>query len=444
MSSLRLANRQATFKPLKVLDVELSEGVPPLGGLGSYGAALALVRWNGTPLSYVTVPLVNGACSRGRLHQSIVETIGGPLTKHVLQERLAAGVGRDDVWTAPGEPDQTSEMPSMTIAVCTRNRTDDLRRCLEAIGLLDYPDLHVLVVDNDPATDTTRQLVEQQFPHVAYAREPRRGIDWARNRAIKDARGDVIAFTDDDVVVDRGWAKSIGSTFVEDDKIMAVTGLVVPLELETWAQALFEDAGGFGRGFLRRWFRLALVTGTRNKTTQTLHLGPGRFGTGANMAFRMRVFDIVGGFDPAMGAGTLTHGGDDLEMFFRVLEEGHTLVYDPGAIVRHRHRRDYEGLRAQLASHGLAYYAFAIRSALAYPHRRAAFIRFGVAWFWRRNVRRLLHSYIRPGQFPRDLVWAELRGALAGLVVYPRARREACRLERSEHVRCRFGRRVSG
>jgi O-antigen biosynthesis protein len=439
---MKLAGKQATFTPLKVIDVELSEGIRSLEGLVAYGGALALVRWRGTPLSYVSVPLINGACSHDRLHKMIVEAISGPLTEYAVLDRLAAGLGTRDIRPAAGQPDGTSlKLPSMTVAVCTRDRTDDLRRCLKAIELLDHPDLNVLVIDNAPTTDATKRLLAEQFPHVAYFTEPRPGIDWARNRAIVEARGDVIAFTDDDVVVDRGWAEAIGLAFAEEDNVMAVTGLVVPLELETWPQALFEDAGGFGRGFRRHWFRLTPPpAGARTQLTDVFHLGPGRFGTGANMAFRKRVFDLVGVFDPALGAGTVTQGGDDLEMFFRVLEEGHTLVYEPRAIVRHLHRPQYEGLRSQLGSHGLAYYAFATRSAFAYPNRRAAFARFGLVWFWRRNLRRLLLSYIRPGRFPRDLIYSELRGAITGLFIYPKARREAQRIERGGEVLCRWRR----
>src|SRR5207247_10340890 len=67
-------------------------------------------------------------------------------------------------------------------------------------------------------------------------------------------------------------------------------------------------------------------------------------GTGANMAFRRTIFDEVGCFDPAMGPGTVTRSGDDLEMFFRIVKEGHLLVYEPRAVVRHRHRRTYAEL----------------------------------------------------------------------------------------------------
>src|SRR5207253_480742 len=109
--------------------------------------------------------------------------------------------------------------------------------------------------------------------------------------------------------------------FRDDRGTMAVTGLVQPLELETEAQELFERYGGFGRGFERRWYRVNFAAGER---PVKLHGGAGKFGTGANMAFRRALFDEIGGFDTALDVGTVTNGGGDLEMFYRVLRSGHS------------------------------------------------------------------------------------------------------------------------
>ena len=92
---------------------------------------------------------------------------------------------------------------------------------------------------------------------VRYVREPRPGLDWARNRAIAEARGDVIAFTDDDVAVDPGWIRALVAAFGSDETVAAVTGLVLPAELETEAQVLFERYRSFSRGFVPR--RIAAV-----------------------------------------------------------------------------------------------------------------------------------------------------------------------------------------
>ena len=133
----------------------------------------------------------------------------------------------------------------------------------------------------------------------------------------------IIAFTDDDVSVDAGWVEAIGRLFAGEPDVDAVTGLVVPDETDVEAQRLFEEYGGFSRGFDRRYERVDTVSCER---AARRHGGAGRFGTGANMAFRRRVFERIGLFDPALDVGTPTNGGGDLEMFFRVLKEGGTTV----------------------------------------------------------------------------------------------------------------------
>ncbi len=104
----------------------------------------------------------------------------------------------------------------VTVAVCTRDRVTDLALCLDALIDFDYPALDLLVVDNAPDTDATARLVCHYHSRVRYLCEPRPGLDWARNRAVHEARGDILAFTDDDAVVDRGWVTALVRIFVED------------------------------------------------------------------------------------------------------------------------------------------------------------------------------------------------------------------------------------
>ena len=117
-------------------------------------------------------------------------------------------------------------------------------------------------------------------PHVRYVGEPRPGLDWARNRVIMEAKGEIIAYTDDDVIVDAGWVSALAQIFVENSEVMAVTGLVVPYELETEAQL-----------FLRCTVALGVALNANGVGWQTLKVtggggdhGAGQFGTGANMA----------------------------------------------------------------------------------------------------------------------------------------------------------------
>jgi GT2 family glycosyltransferase len=311
---------------------------------------------------------------------------------------------------------------SVTVAVCTRDRPDDLATCLDSLARVEYDDLEILVVDNAPSSEASRLLVERRGGRVRYTREPRPGLDWARNRAIAEARGDVIAFTDDDVAVDPGWIRALVAAFGDDGTVAAVTGLVLPAELETEAQVIFERYRSFSRGFLPR-----RVAAAGRGSVARRYGAVGDYGTGANMAFRRSLFERLGGFDPALGAGTPTRGGDDLEMFFRVLKEGCALVYEPRAIVRHRHRRGREALRGQIADHGVSFSCYIVRCALAYPEERLAFARLA-CWWWGKTAFRTLWPRSSPAGALRRLGLAELCGCLIGLSRYPRATRAAARL----------------
>jgi GT2 family glycosyltransferase len=415
------------YHRVKIIDIELNKPSMNIEDLNGYTAVKAMARLHGTPIGYVQVPVINGQCTDATLRKAILEQYNWPILRHNLIDLLAAPPRSDRLRIADllnaSHPICDQSLPMVTVAVCTRDRPGDLELCLDALGRLDYPNLDLLVVDNAPSNGATENLVCTQFPNVRYVCEPRPGLDWARNRAIIEARGEVVAYTDDDVMVDPGWVRALAVLFSENPEVMAVTGLVVPYELETEAQLFFEWYGGFGRGFERKWYRV----NPENDWHWPYH-GTGQFGTGANMAFRRTLFDQIGLFDPALDVGTVTNGGGDLEMFFRVLKEGHTLVYEPSAIVRHRHRRDYIKLRTQIANNGIGLYSYFVRSALAYREERSTFIRFGLRWLWWWNIRRLLISFMRPLRLPRDLILVELRGSLTGLGRYQKARRAAAQI----------------
>jgi O-antigen biosynthesis protein len=420
---------EASFRPVKVLDIDLDRPLEDIAGLDPYGSVQALVRIHGAPLGYVRLPVIAGSCRATTQRDAIVGKLGRAVVTHLVEDRLAAGLRRRP-WTgsegllAAPHAGADRPTPSVTVAVCTRDHPDSLARCLASIDALDPAATEVVVVDNAPSSTATEDLVAARWPRVRYVREDRPGLDWARNRAVHEARSEIVAFTDDDVVVDVGWVGAITTAFAEDEGLAALTGLVVPLALETRAQMLFEVYGGFGRGFRRVSYKVG--------RTAREHVGSGRFGTGANMAYRKDVIDAIGGFDPALDVGTVTNGGGDIEMFFRVLQEGYTLVYEPAAVVRHEHRHSHEELRTQLTNHGIGFASYLVRSFQAYPEQRRSFVSF-VGWWLRRWIlRRLLVSIVRPGRFPSELVFAELRGALIGLTRYSKSRRHAARTERAQ------------
>jgi glycosyltransferase involved in cell wall biosynthesis len=412
--------------PIKVVDIELSRPIPTIEGLDGYMGLKGLVRLHGVPIGYVNAPITLGRCTAETLSKLILEQHSWAIICQLLKNGLASPQRPEDlrledlINLPPAEYD--GELPLVTVAVCTRDRPDDIKRCLESLLRLDYPRLEILVIDNAPKTEATCYLTKTHYPQVRYIREPRPGLDWARNRAILEARGEIIAYTDDDVFVDPSWVKAIARTFIDNPKAMAVTGLVVPYELETEAQVLFEAYGGFGQGFATK--RIQLNAQSADKLVD-YYGTPGQFGTGANMAYRRCLFDKVGYFDPALDVGTVTNGAGDLDMFFRVVKAGHLLIYEPTALVRHRHRPDYGKLRYQLANNGVGLYAYFVKNFLAYPKLRLSFIKLGVWWLWWWLLRRLWINFKYPNRFPTDLVQAEFWGCFTGLTRYQQARKTA-------------------
>lgn len=407
---------------MKLITVDVEFPLPSIPAVDR-GEQWVLVRLHGRPMGMLRTGAAG--CSPGELARQVLDQCGEAVARHLVADGLADISSISVMARLPRACPRWPAEPrtSVTVAVCTRNRAAQLPECLESLRALDYPGdrLDILVVDNAPSDESTRTIVER-FPGFRYVCEPRPGLDWARNRAILESRGEIVAYTDDDVSVDPGWVRAVVSAFLQEAHAACVTGLVVPDEVDTDAQALFERYGGFGRGFERQVFRVDVEGG---HSAAQLYGGTGRFGTGANMAFRRSFFDEAGLFDPALDVGTPANGGGDLDMFFRVLKSGRALVYEPAATVRHRHRRDYAALKAQIANNGIGFYAYLARNASAYPDERAAFIRLGAWWLWWWSLRRLLRSIAAAPPIPRELMIAELRGSFMGPRRYRAARRQA-------------------
>jgi GT2 family glycosyltransferase len=408
---------------LRVIDIELSRPIRKIDGLTGYTKLCGLVRLFDRPIGYVIIPVEDASCSGAAIRNTVLKQLSSDLLNAYLELALMTPAGPDRLKIEnvlrilPYVVDE--KLPLVTIAVCTHDRTSDLKLCLESLKHLDYPNLDVLVVDNAPSTNSTSELLAVSYPQFRYVREPRHGLDWARNLAVTEALGEIIAFADDDTVVDPGWVRALVNVFHDAPDVMCVTGLVVPFELETDAQRLFEEYVGFGRGFKRCWHH---SDGSRSIARH--HIGTGNVGTGANMAFRRSVFDSIGKFDPALDVGTVTRGGGDLEMFFRVLKEGHTLVYEPRAVVRHRHRREYPDLRLQIEGFGIGYQSYLMRTTTTYPEESLAVLCFGTIWHLVSLLQRFFETFMHSTRIPRDLIRAHLTGSFVGLRRYQVAHSE--------------------
>jgi GT2 family glycosyltransferase len=303
----------------------------------------------------------------------------------------------------------------LSVIVCTRERPEDLERCLGALTAQTVSGLEIIVVDNAPHTDRTRRVADAAG--MRYVLEPRAGLDRARNAGIAAARAPCVAFTDDDAVPAPDWAEVVLATLGEPG-VAGMAGAMVALELETSAQRLFE----------RYLDRMTQKRPRDERRTFALPFPPssaGHVGAGANMAFHRTALETVGPFDEAFDAGMATRSGGDTEMFSRMIAAGMRLVYEPRAVVRHRHRRTLDELRQQLFGYGVGVYAFWTHRAMRYGDRDA--LRFAVDTL-RFHVRRLRGAMRgEGGELPPRLVLAELAGSLWGPVAYAAARRHVAR-----------------
>jgi glycosyltransferase involved in cell wall biosynthesis len=397
-----------SFAPLQLEQLELSEELAPIAprkgpGGEPYGAARVLVRLRSVPLGAVEVPL--------------------PADAEALAAAVEAEFGPDPGAGADAERPAEGAQPLVTVVIPTRDRPDLLRRCLESVLACEYPAgrFDLIVADNAPSDGRTRELVQRDHrgQEVSYLLVERPGSGAARNDGAALARGEIVAFMDDDAVADPHWLAELAAGFRAAEDVVCVTGMVVPAELDTWAQRLFEEYGGFGEGFEGAVYD----TGPHRPDDPLFPFKPGVLGSGNNVAFRRAALLELGGYDECLGNGTPARAGEDWELFLRLFRAGRTAVYRPAAIVHHRDRRGYDELRAQIHDYGVGMGAAITRTVARDP---AAALELAL------RVPRVVRYVLGAGSpknrnrteaYPADLRRAELAGLARGPLAYARSRR---------------------
>ena len=392
---------------VKFAEMDLKQPLQPIYVDTRYSWLFVVVSWGYVPLGMLRVQCAGDTRTIGveRLQSEILHTVGWSLWEQAIAGTLHRFDPHTDQW-----------LPPISVVVCTRDRALSLARCLQTLARLDYPTYEVVVVDNGSQDPTVAQVVAESG--FRYVREDRPGLDWARNCGIKAAQNDIIAYIDDDALATPGWLRGIAQGFA-DPQVMAVTGMVLPAEIETPAQHDFETYGGMSKGFIG-------YTIHRNTLSSLDLFRAHNWGVGANMAFRRPLFDAVGDFDVALDVGTPASGGGDLEFFFRTVVAGYTLRYEPVAMVRHVHRRDTRMFKRQIYNNGRAFAAYLLTIARTHPDKRAAVCRFLVqGWAWPWMIRRLLQALIRRDKWTCQLALTELWGSCSAPWAYWKAQRVA-------------------
>ena len=300
---------------------------------------------------------------------------------------------------------------SVSVVVCTRRRSRYLPDVLGAIAALYPAPDEVIVVDNDPGDEDARAVIEATG--ARYVREDRRGLDNARNAGLRAARGDVVAFTDDDCVPVRWWLKRLPELFA-DPLVGAVTGPAFAYSFAHPAQRRFEDSGGFSRGFDARRFDWTGVAPARASQA----------GAGANMIVRRSAVEAIGEvFPPELDAGTVTESGGDMYALYELLHAGWRVLYDPGTHVYHQHRESWDAMHHAFRGYGIGLSATLTK--LLLRHRDLATV---PAWGWlARQYAQTLARRLAGSADPLDvrIAWDYLSGGFQGTLAWRRALREA-------------------
>ena len=213
-----------------------------------------------------------------------------------------------------------------SVVICARNEEDTIEECVKSVLNQEYPgeDYEVIVVD-DGSEDTSPQILESFSEKIrCFRNKKNRGISYSRNFGVREARGDIVCFIDGDAYADKAWLRNLLTAYDGGE----IDGRVFPREF----------LGGIG-GFIGAWNKDTVVTRyseeggirlIRIQQGSKVTLSQIGFGT-CNIAYPRSLIERVGGFDEGLIVGS------DTDLNLKIIELGYVFVYNPHAIVYHKH-----------------------------------------------------------------------------------------------------------
>ena len=427
---------------IKVCEVELSRPIEAITGLDGYAEIRLLLKIHGFAVGEARVPVTTDRLEAALLIEAVIRQAGWAVLTHIMQDNLLAQTGlgarrlpthsvpteavgglldglkdelRQGLQVGQHEPACVAAARAkagwlVSVVVCTRDGAARIEACLDALEDLDYPEYEIIIIDNAPTDDAIWRILQRRgAARYRYIVEPRPSISWARNRAIHEAKGDIIAFTDDDARPDRLWLLALVAG-LQRPGISLVAGCAYPLDLQTDLHILLEKYSGRERGFERQTYS----TTTPRFPKQPYHAH--NLGGSYNLAAWHADFVRVGCFDPALEH----NAGSDADLLYRLLRQGYTIAYEPTALIRMAYASDVQhSLRhSYLGASGL--FAFLTKCWQTEPHNRPFVLAYAARVLWHYS------AHLSTGdRLTRHFHWANLRGALAGPRNYRKAKKEA-------------------
>ena len=233
----------------------------------------------------------------------------------------------------------------VSVVICTRDRPHLLADALRSVLACAYQAREIIVVDQSSDARTDRLVADLRgcAPDLLYCPAPPRGLAAARNIGAAQASGDVVAFTDDDCLVDRGWLQALADEFRAVPELAAVCGRALPLV----ESRLVADGASVRTDTRWRMFRKPC--------------SPWQIGNGCNMAFTRGALRQVGPFDERLGPGTPCRGAEEADLLYRLLKLDLPVVYSPRPLVYHRQWRGPAQQLALAYDYGVGVGAFATK-----------------------------------------------------------------------------------
>jgi GT2 family glycosyltransferase len=246
------------------------------------------------------------------------------LTQRNRQPKPALTVVRSALSQLPFPADV--QWPRISVVVCTCNGARTIRDTLDALRNIDYPDYEVIVVDDGSSDDSAR--IAAEYP-VRLISTPNRGLSAARNTGMEAATGTIVAYTDDDAYPDEHWLKYLAWTFLTTSYVGVGGPNIPPPGDGKLAECVAHSPGGPVHVLI--------------SATEAEHI------PGCNCAFRKDALQAIGGFDPIFRAA-----GDDVDLCWRLMENGGKIGFQPAAMVWHHRRNSLRTYWKQQKGYGKA------------------------------------------------------------------------------------------
>ena len=229
-------------------------------------------------------------------------------------------------------------MPSLiSIIIVSRNRQKQLLTCLTEISKSSYPYFEIIIVDQSSNNHylNIKNRLKKISKNVSYYKMSKKGKSKGINFALKIARGDIIAFTDDDCLVDSHWLRNIARSFTKNENVVGVFGKTNAHQPEKHSA------------------QICPCTYDKGKQSVIKKAGPhwDEIGFGNNMAYRKTVFTELGGFKEWLGPGSIGSNAEDAEFSLRVLINNKILLYNPSMLVNHNRWLSLEEYNKQRLSY---------------------------------------------------------------------------------------------